>query len=319
MNPFQCKDVSGGKVGHKCKCRPRCSQITVKKEATVKEEPNDMIQYSPPPSPIGTGATIKSESESDDDCLHNDIKEEIKCEDECAKKQCDTAHDDGEGGIDDNGPVCANVDNSTRNEMPHTSKGNGTKPKSAKKARKGKTSKKTKVAPQLKKHKCNICNYSASYKSILTRHIRVHTGKKPFVCEICAKAFKEKITLKRHKIVHAAQFPFGCSKCGNGFIQEIDKINHETKCKCPQYQCHLCKSTTRYLSNLSNLKQHMRIHNGVKPFKCTVCSRTFSMKSSLNAHLRTHTCSRHWRTNIKSGISAMYIMVKKYVNIQLIQ
>ncbi|XP_031621918.1 uncharacterized protein LOC116339968, partial [Contarinia nasturtii] len=152
MNPIRCKAVSGGKVGHKCKCKPKCSQITVKEE--IKEEPNDTIQYSPPTSPIGTSATIKSESESDDDCLHNDVKDEIKCEDECAKKECGTANDDGEGGIDDNGPVDANAENPSRNDMPSTSNGNRKKPKGAKKVRKGKTSKKSKVAPQLKKHKC---------------------------------------------------------------------------------------------------------------------------------------------------------------------
>ncbi|XP_031630849.1 zinc finger protein 583-like [Contarinia nasturtii] len=284
MKPFQCKGVSGRKVGHKCKCKPKCSQITVKEEITIKEEPNDMIQYSPPPSPIGTGATIKSESESDDDCMQNDVKDEIKCEDECAKTECDTAKDDGgEGGIDENGPVDANADNPNRDDIPHTS--NGKKPKDAKKVRKNKISKKSKVAPKLKKHKCQVCNYLASNKSILKIHMRVHNGERPFAREICAKAFNQKSSLNRHKKIHDPNLTFRCLKCRIDFTEEIGKINHETKCKRPQYQCHLCKSTTR---NLSHLKQHMRIHNGVRPFKCRVCFKTFTRKYHLNVHLRIH-------------------------------
>ncbi|XP_031632780.1 zinc finger protein OZF-like [Contarinia nasturtii] len=154
-----------------------------------------------------------------------------------------------------------------------------------KKVRNGKTSKKSQVAPKLKKHKCNVCNFLASHKSILTRHMRVHTGERPFACEICAKAFNHKSNLNRHTKVHAAKLPFCCSKCRIGFTEEIEKINHKNKCKRPQYQCHLCKSTTQVLSHL---REHMRIHNGVKPFKCHVCAKTFTQKHHLNMHSRSH-------------------------------
>ena len=43
-----------------------------------------------------------------------------------------------------------------------------------------------------KVHVCDICKKSLSYKSSLTRHMLVHTGKKDFQCHVCLKMLLEK-------------------------------------------------------------------------------------------------------------------------------
>ena len=47
--------------------------------------------------------------------------------------------------------------------------------------------------------------------------------------------------------------------------------------------CHFCG---REFDRPFNLKQHMLVHTGVKPFLCTLCGQTFTRKGNLKAHIQ---------------------------------
>ncbi|XP_061836232.1 uncharacterized protein [Nerophis lumbriciformis] len=50
-----------------------------------------------------------------------------------------------------------------------------------------------------------------------------------------------------------------------------------------------CSVCAKSFSRKSNLTQHMRTHSGEEPFNCSVCDKSFPVKYYLTEHMRTHT------------------------------
>ncbi|KAK4325341.1 hypothetical protein Pmani_004058 [Petrolisthes manimaculis] len=47
-------------------------------------------------------------------------------------------------------------------------------------------------------HSCQYCPRTFYLRSDLTRHVRIHTGEKPFNCPYCNHATARKSSLKKH-------------------------------------------------------------------------------------------------------------------------
>uniref|UniRef100_A0A8C6TJ71 C2H2-type domain-containing protein n=1 Tax=Neogobius melanostomus TaxID=47308 RepID=A0A8C6TJ71_9GOBI len=107
-------------------------------------------------------------------------------------------------------------------------------------------------AAEHKKHQCSVCNKRFGFESDLRRHIRVHTGERPYRCSYCEKTFT------RHMRTHTGERPYSCQTCEKTFTQ------------------------------ISNLNTHRRTHTGEKPFACPVCEKTFTQKCTLQRHMKTH-------------------------------
>ena len=66
------------------------------------------------------------------------------------------------------------------------------------------------------KFKCpyqDICNYVSKYHANLKKHIRIHTGEKPFICHICGRGFAQQEGCKKHILTHRGMNGVQCEFC----------------------------------------------------------------------------------------------------------
>jgi hypothetical protein len=75
-----------------------------------------------------------------------------------------------------------------------------------------------------KPYVCTVCDYRASRKFDVTRHMRTHTGAKPFSCTVCEYRTARESDLTRHMKTHTK--PFTCPLCDYAAAHEHQLRRH---------------------------------------------------------------------------------------------
>ncbi|CAL9688414.1 unnamed protein product [Knipowitschia caucasica] len=146
-------------------------------------------------------------------------------------------------------------------------------------------------------YKCDHCDLAFMESATLKHHRQVRHGlsshvKTALSCTVCGKKFMQRESLKRHVRTHTGERPYRCDHCGRTFTQSGHFRIHlcgsqesglDPKAKVKRHSCPYCGKS---FHRSTDVRRHIRIHTGEKPYQCVACGKRFVDSGTLNRHRR---------------------------------
>uniref|UniRef100_UPI00398E5835 zinc finger protein ZFAT isoform X1 n=2 Tax=Pristiophorus japonicus TaxID=55135 RepID=UPI00398E5835 len=131
------------------------------------------------------------------------------------------------------------------------------------------------------------CGYITADKYKLQAHQKNHgeLDKKTYTCPVCEKSFSDDRLIKSHITTYHPEVPMSTISEILGKRVQLKGLIGKRAVKCPYCDCYFRKNGT-------DLQRHIWAHEGVKPFKCSVCEYATRSKSNLRAHMNRHSTEK---------------------------
>jgi len=139
---------------------------------------------------------------------------------------------------------------------------------------------------KVKVFNCQECEYQCHFKSGIEKHMRKHTGEKPFKCCLCEYKTGENSNLLRHTMRHHEKVKnYNCDNCEFKTAIKLDLITHQRMIHSKPFSCDKCAFKTGCQTNLT---RHQITHSEAKPFNCDRCDFKANRKDNLVSHMKIH-------------------------------
>ena len=127
---------------------------------------------------------------------------------------------------------------------------------------------------------CTTCGKTLHGKGSYENHMSIHEGK-AFSCpyQDCPKAFISQKLLTDHINVHTGFKPYQCDICKGKYSRRSSLSRHALSCN-KKLACQICK---REFSSVTGLTDHKQAEHSMKDFVCA-CGKRFKWRPNLSRH-----------------------------------